>query len=104
MANASVGPPGGVPDEKSVRGVVLVLRFERHTFMDVATLVSRAAASHRIPLVLAYIGPDVFLPLLSAGAAVLGALLVFWQRSIAIARAAWRFVFRRGQAADPGSE
>jgi hypothetical protein len=72
--------------------------------MDVATLVSRATAGNPIPMVLAYIGPDVFLPLLSAGAAVVGALLVFWQRSVAMARAAWRFVFRRGQAADPRSE
>lgn len=32
------------------------------------------------PLVLAYIGPEVFLPLTSALAAAAGAVLLFWQK------------------------
>jgi hypothetical protein len=33
-----------------------------------------------VPLVLLYIGPDVFLPLTSALAAIAGVLLMFWHR------------------------
>lgn len=60
-----------------------------------------------VPYIFLYVGPDVFLPLFSAAAAVLGGLLIFWQRSVAVAQAAWRLVFRRGHAverAQPSTE
>jgi hypothetical protein len=44
--------------------------------------------------VLLYIGPDVFLPLASALAAIAGVALMFWQRLVGWLRAFWRIVFR----------
>jgi hypothetical protein len=44
---------------------------------------------------LLYIGPDVFMPLLSALAAILGALLLFWQKVMALAGRLWRLVTKR---------
>jgi hypothetical protein len=36
----------------------------------------------QVPWVLLYVGPDVFMPFLSALAAVAGFLLMFWQRVV----------------------
>ena len=38
--------------------------------------------SHWIPWVALYIGPDVFLPIASALAAIGGVLLMFWQKVV----------------------
>ena len=42
---------------------------------------------------LLYIGPDVFVPLTSAIAAVAGLALMFWQKIIGVARTVWRTMF-----------
>lgn len=47
--------------------------------------------------VLLYIGPDVFLPIASALAAVVGVALVFWQRVTASVGRLLRMVFGRRQ-------
>ena len=65
--------------------------------MELSTFVVEMSGTDLAPYIFLYVGPDVFLPLMSALAAILGALLVFWQRSVAMVMAAWRFVFRRGQ-------
>ncbi len=39
----------------------------------------------KLPLILAYIGPDVFLPIASAFAAIGGVVLMFWQKIVAVA-------------------
>lgn len=62
--------------------------------MDVFALVFHGAPGLWLPGVL-YIGPDVFMPLLSALAAVLGALLLFWQKLTAFAGRLWRLVTKR---------
>jgi hypothetical protein len=50
---------------------------------------------HTVPLVLLYVGPDVFLPLASALAALAGVALMFWTRVVGIVKKAWRVVTRR---------
>jgi hypothetical protein len=44
---------------------------------------------------LLYIGPDVFMPLTSAIAAVAGLALMFWQKIAVTARSLWRAIFSR---------
>lgn len=40
---------------------------------------------------LLYVGPDQILPLTSALAAIIGILLIFWQRAVALVRKVWQF-------------
>ena len=42
------------------------------------------------PWIVLYIGPDVFLPITSALAAIGGVLLMFWHRIAAFVRTTWR--------------
>ena len=49
----------------------------------------------KLPWVLLYIGPEAFLPLTSAIAAITGAVLIFWNRLAGLARKLWRMVTRR---------
>lgn len=49
------------------------------------------------PWVVLYIGPDVFLPLTSAIAAIAGVFLMFWRRIVGFLSR----VFRRGKADSP---
>lgn len=62
--------------------------------MSILTFVSQAAPHGIFPWVVLYIGPDVFLPLASALAAITGVALMFWQRLVGWVRAFWRMVFR----------
>lgn len=48
-----------------------------------------------LPVVVAYIGPDLLMPLTSALAAIAGVLLIFWNRVVGFVRAAWRTLFQR---------
>lgn len=48
-----------------------------------------------LPWVFLYIGPDAFLPLTSALAAIAGAALIFWNRLAGLARKIWQIVTRR---------
>ncbi len=63
--------------------------------MDIVTVVAQPPPNHVLPWLLLYIGPDVFLPLASALAAVVGVILMFWQRLVGWVRSLWRMVFRR---------
>jgi hypothetical protein len=47
------------------------------------------------PLVFMYVGPDLIMPLTSALAAIVGVLLMFWNRVTGFVRAAWRLIFQR---------
>jgi len=60
-------------------------------------IVTFASEAHHtvLPWVLLYIGPDAFLPLTSALAAIAGVALMFWNRLTTIARKIWRQVTRR---------
>ena len=42
-----------------------------------------------------YIGPEVFMPVLSAIAGALGVVLIFWQRVTGLVARVWRAMFRR---------
>ena len=42
-----------------------------------------------LPIVMSYIGPDVFLPFTSALAAIVGIVLMFWNRLVGIFRTLW---------------
>ena len=48
-----------------------------------------------LPLVLGYVGPDVFLPLTSVLAAIAGVALMFWHRLVSAGRKVWQVVARR---------
>jgi hypothetical protein len=48
-----------------------------------------------LPFVFLYIGPETILPLTSAIAAIVGVLLMFWQRFVGLVRWLWRAVVRR---------
>lgn len=62
--------------------------------MAVFALMTQGTHGHVLPVLL-YIGPDVFMPLLSALAAVMGALLLFWQKVSGLAVKLWRMIARR---------
>jgi hypothetical protein len=64
-------------------------------------MIDFAALHHMVPdhvAILLYIGPDVFMPLISALAAVVGAVLLFWQKSTALVGRLWRVLLQRGQS------
>ena len=48
-----------------------------------------------LPWVWLYIGPDVFLPITSALAAIAGVALMFWNRLVVFFRKIWLMVTRR---------
>ncbi len=60
-------------------------------------LVRLAAEVHQtvLPWVLLYIGPEAFLPLTSAIAAIAGAVLIFWNRLVGLVRKVWHALTRR---------
>lgn len=62
--------------------------------MSVLALVCHVTTGH-VPLTVLYIGPDVFLPLTSALAAIMGVLLLFWQKVTALVGRLWRMIARR---------
>jgi hypothetical protein len=47
--------------------------------------------------VLLYVGPDLILPLTSAFAAIVGVLLMFWQRVTGAVGAVWNMLFQRNK-------
>jgi len=64
------------------------------TIMVVVNLTPDALHS-ALAWVLLYIGPDAFLPLTSALAALAGLALMFWNRVVGFARKLWLMVTRR---------
>lgn len=59
-------------------------------------LYSNLSPSDTFPPVLLYLGPDIFLPLTSALAAIIGIVLMFWRRFVAICHKL-RHMFSRGR-------
>jgi len=59
--------------------------------MDINSVISQINLNTVWPIVILYVGPETFLPLISALAAISGALLMFWHKIVAIARKLWRF-------------
>ncbi len=64
--------------------------------MEILTVATRIAVwvVPMPPAVVLYIGPDVFLPLTSALAVVVGAVLMFWQKVVGVAASVWRSIFK----------
>ena len=50
-----------------------------------------------LPWILLYIGPEAFLPLTSALAAIAGAVLIFWNRLVGVSRRIWQKMTRRSE-------
>jgi len=42
-----------------------------------------------------YIGPEAFMPIASVVAAIVGVLLLFWRRTVALVRAGFQTISRR---------
>jgi hypothetical protein len=62
--------------------------------MVIATVLLHAHVS-LLSWVALYIGPDVFLPITSALAAVAGVLLMFWTKVVGLAKKLYQMVTRR---------
>jgi hypothetical protein len=54
-----------------------------------------SASSYVQTVVLGYAGPDQILPLASILGAIIGFLLIVWQRVVAVAYRAWKFTMRK---------
>ena len=63
--------------------------------MDVVALMSPLSSASPLTWMVLYIGPEVFMPLLSAVAGALGVLLMFWQRVTGLVTRVWRTMFHR---------
>jgi len=57
--------------------------------------VSSVQAGQSLVWMVLYIGPEVFMPVLSAIAGALGVLLMFWQRVTGLVARVWRAMFNR---------
>ena len=57
-------------------------------------VVVHSVAAHLVPVSMLYIGPDAFLPITSALAAVAGVALMFWNRLVGVGRKVWQKVAR----------
>jgi len=62
--------------------------------MDILAAAAQLWAAPVQPAILLYIGPDVFLPLTSALAVVVGAALMFWQKLVGLISSVWRSIFK----------
>jgi hypothetical protein len=63
--------------------------------MMLTTLVLSAVLDGAWPITLAYAGPDQILPLASILGAIIGFLLIVWQRVVAFAYRFWKFTVRK---------
>lgn len=62
--------------------------------MVIAISTSQVYVGHLVPWVFLYIGPEVLLPLTSALAAIVGVVLMFWNKVVGLARGVWQTVSR----------
>jgi len=63
--------------------------------MSIFDIVHSSKPDQLLPFMLLYIGPDAFLPFVSALAAAGGVLLMFWQRFVGLIRKMWRLLTRK---------
>ena len=63
--------------------------------MILALLVADSAFDATGAFTLAYAGPDQILPLASILGSIIGFLLIFWQRVVAVAYRIWKFTMRK---------
>ena len=67
--------------------------------MDTNNLILLLISIQRFPLVLLYAGPDQLLPLASFLGAVIGVLLIGWQRLVMFGRRVFQFLSSKVQPA-----
>jgi hypothetical protein len=60
-----------------------------------AVVFSGAGLTPPLSWMVLYIGPEVFMPVLSAIAGAVGVLLMFWQRVTGAVARVWRTLFNR---------
>ena len=63
--------------------------------MEIQNLGLQMSWDQLLPIAILYIGPETILPLTSALAAILGVLLMFWQRFIGLVQKLWRLLVRK---------
>jgi hypothetical protein len=63
--------------------------------MGLYTIFHETGFHPMLPLMFLYIGPETMLPLASALTAILGVLLMFWQRFVGLLRKFWRIIVRK---------
>ena len=63
--------------------------------MDLYRILHDTGFHPMLPFVFLYIGPETMLPLVSALAAILGVLLMVWQRFVGLLRKFWRIFVRK---------
>jgi hypothetical protein len=63
--------------------------------MGLHTIFQETGFHPALPLMFLYIGPETMLPLASALTAILGVLLMFWQRVVGLLRKFWRIIVRK---------
>ena len=63
--------------------------------MEFVAVMSSGHAGPSLAWLVLYIGPEVFMPVLSAIAGALGVLLMFWQRVTGLVARVWRSLFDR---------
>jgi hypothetical protein len=63
--------------------------------MNVHDLIIRGTANDLMGIILLYAGPDQIIPLISIIGAIVGFLLIWWQRFVALVKKAWRLAGAR---------
>jgi hypothetical protein len=63
--------------------------------MDLYRILNDTGFHPMLPFVFLYIGPETMLPLASELIAILGVLLMFWQRFVGLLRKFWRIIVRK---------
>ena len=65
--------------------------------MPILSTVSSVGLDPSLMWVVLYVGPDLILPLTSAFAAIVGVLLMFWQRVTGAVGAVWNIVVQKSK-------
>jgi hypothetical protein len=55
----------------------------------------------RLPIVVAYVGPDQIMPLASVLSAIVGVAVMFWHKLVALFRKVLGVFTRRGRSSEP---
>ena len=74
----------------------ILVRFDPQSVETVRTALTVLRTS---PTVLLYVGPDQIMPLTSVLSAIVGVVLMFWNRIVGLVGRGWAAITRRQQAA-----
>ena len=65
--------------------------------MMIHELMAHASVTKILTMLFFYAGPDQILPIVSVLGAIIGVLLIWWQRFTMLVRKAWKFLLRKSQ-------